>query len=145
MRTTVVFTPIWIQEHIGRFRGSLFKSDTIYSVYINLYTDSGTYAGGGGGQPTPPPPTLAPFFARLLVREVGHVQIYPYPVSGEMTQPCLRKKKKVSDPSPQLFFRAGAGNTAGKKTPPWKKKKTLRTPLHPLTYNTIKCMLSLTT
>ena len=39
------------------------------------------------------------FFARrLLVREVHHVQEYPYPVSGKLTQ--LFKQKQVPDSVP---------------------------------------------
>ena len=124
---------IWIQEQIGRFRGSLFKSDTTYNVciIIDLYTHSGTYAGGVVRGQHPPPPPLAPFFLLACLPErSGHVQGYPYPVSGGgggvgRTQPCLRKKK-VSEPPPPPppsdFFQGWRGKHGRHKNTSLKEK-----------------------
>ena len=35
------------------------------------------------------------FFSHLLVREVSHVRVYLYPVSGKLTQLFFRKKTSV--------------------------------------------------
>ena len=68
-------------------------------------------------------------FAYLLVREVGDVQGYPYPVDGELTKKKLWKKGCHPPPPPPFppatFFRTGAASQhhslhAMLKHPPWK-------------------------
>ena len=56
-----------------------------------VFGGGGGGVGGGGGFEHPP---VALFFSCLLVKEVGHVQEYPHPMSGKLTQLILWERKK---------------------------------------------------
>ena len=48
----------------------------------------------GGSNAPPPPNYFVVVVASLLVREVGHVREYPYPMSGKLTQLFFEEETK---------------------------------------------------
>ena len=68
-----------------------------YTIRLHIQTHTHTHIealrGGGGGYGGSNTPLWPHFFSHLLVRQVSHVQGYPYPVYGKLTL-FFRKEKK---------------------------------------------------